>query len=195
MRLLLMKVKNFFQLYTDSISFVCGVVVGALIPITFISAKSAKESSPFLWDAVGAVGTILAAVIAVLTYRNSVERQKKQDTIREFSKIREKYPNLSPKAHNPVSDDVRIEYLKEMERFCTGVLIKLYDIHVVDKMVGSMLITQYDSYMKDFIDKRKNKTIQKANPNDIYKQYKGVIENLKSRKQTCPNCKKTTEKS
>lgn len=82
-----------------------------------------------------------------------------------------------------------------MERFCTGVNIKLYDIHVVDKMVGSMLITQYDSYMKDFIDKRKNKTIQKANPNDIYKQYKGVIENLKSRKQTCPNCKKTTEKS
>lgn len=61
-----------------------------------------KESLPFPWDAIGAVGTLLAAIIAVLTYRSSVKRQKKQDTIREFSAIREKYPNLSPKAHMPL---------------------------------------------------------------------------------------------
>ena len=176
MRLLLMRVKKFFQFYTDPVSFVCGVIVGTLIITAFISAN--KEFPSFSWDAVGATGTILAAVIAVGTYRNSVKRQKKQDTIREFSIIRERYPNLSPKAHNPVPDNVRTEYLKEMERFCTGVNIGLYDIRVVDKMAGTMLYTQYTNYLESLIKERKEKTIQNGQADSVYREYADFIEQI-----------------
>lgn len=174
-----MKIKSFFQLYIDPISFVCGIFTGVLILIAFFDISACKESLSFPWDAIGAVGTILAAIIAVLTYRSSVKRQKKQDTIREFSRIREKYPNLSSKAPNPVLDEERIKYLKEMERFCTGVNIGLYDIHVVDKMAGTMLITQYDNYMDRLIKERKDKTIQNANPDNIYYEYADLIKKLR----------------
>lgn len=137
-----------------------------------------KVSLPFSWDAVGAVGTVFAAIIAAWTYRSSVKRQRKQDTIREFSAIREKYPNLSPKAHNPVSDEVRIAYLKEMERFCTGVNIGLYDIHVVERMAGTMLTTQYDNYLDALVKERK-KTVQNANADDIYREYKEFIKQIR----------------
>lgn len=78
-----------------------------------------------------------------------------------------------------MSDDVRVEYLKEMERFCTGVNIGLYDIHVVDKIAGTMLITQYDKYLKAFIGNRKNKTIQNAHANNIYCEYTKFIEQIR----------------
>ena len=71
-----MRVKRFFQLYMDLISFACGIIVGALILIVFLDISAYKESLPFPWDAIGAVGTLLAAIIAVLTYRSSVKRQK-----------------------------------------------------------------------------------------------------------------------
>lgn len=174
-----MRVKRFFQLYMDLISFACGIIVGALILIVFLDISAYKESLPFPWDAIGAVGTLLAAIIAVLTYRSSVKRQKKQDTIREFSAIREKYPNLSPEAHKPVSDDVRTEYLKEMERFCTGVNIGLYDIHVVDRIAGTMLITQYNKYLSDLIEKRRDKTVQNAQADNIYCEYIKLIEQIR----------------
>lgn len=174
-----MQFKRFFQLYMDLVSFTCGMIAGVLILIVFLAISACKNFSSFPWDAIGAAGTILAAIIAVLTYRSSVRRQKKQDTIREFSAIREKYPNLSPKSYSPVSDDVRVEYLKEMERFCTGVNIGLYDIHVVDKIAGTMLITQYDKYLKAFIGNRKNKTIQNAHANNIYCEYTKFIEQIR----------------
>ena len=174
-----MRVKRFFQIYMDPISFACGIITGALILIVFGDISTYKESLPFPWDAIGAVGTILAAIIAVLTYRSSVKRQKKQDTIREFSAIREKYPNLSPEAHKPVSDDVRTEYLKEMERFCTGVNIGLYDIHVVDRIAGTMLITQYDNYLRVFIKDRRDKTMQNAQADNIYCEYTKFIEQIR----------------
>lgn len=173
-----MKIKSFFQLYIDPISFVCGIFTGVLILIIFFDISACKESLSFLWDAIGAVGTVLAAIIAVLTYRSSVKRQKKQDTIREFSRIREKYPNLSPQAPNPVPDEERIKYLKEMERFCTGVNIGLYDIHVVDRIAGAMLITQYDKYLRDFIEKRRQKTVQNAQTDSIYCEYIKLIEKI-----------------
>lgn len=169
---MLIQIKRFFQVYIDPISVICGIIIGALVSFSF-------KMNANTWDIVSAIGTVSAAIIAVLTYRASVKRQRKQDTIREFSAIREEYPNLSPKAPNPVSDEERIKYLKEMERFCTGVNVGLYDICVVNKMAGAMLITQYDSYMKGLIQGRKKRTKQNADENDIYSEYTEFIERLR----------------
>ena len=178
-KVLQMRVKNLLQLYTDPVSFVCGIITGGLIVTAFRKFFVDNVSPFFSWDAVGAVGTVFAAIIAVWTYRSSVKRQRKQDTIREFSVIREKYPNLSPKAHNPVSDEVRTAYLKEMERFCTGVNIGLYDAHVVNTMAGTMLITQYDNYLGALVEERRKNTVQNADADNIYCEYKKFIEQIR----------------
>lgn len=78
-----------------------------------------------------------------------------------------------------MSDDVRTEYLKEMERFCTGVNIGLYDIHVVDRIAGTMLITQYNKYLSDLIEKRRDKTVQNAQADNIYCEYIKLIEQIR----------------
>lgn len=92
-----MRVKRFFQLYMDLISFACGIIVGALILIVFLDISAYKESLPFPWDAIGAVGTLLAAIIAVLTYRSSVKRQKNKIPFVSFRQSEKNTPIYLPK--------------------------------------------------------------------------------------------------
>lgn len=136
------------------------------------------------WSTVAAIVAAVAAVagvfVSAITYRNSVSRNRKIETLKEFSSIRERYPNVSPDAPQPVNDATRTEYLKAMERFCTGVNLGLYDIEVVKNISGQMLVTQYENYMGNFVaEKReKSKTIP---PEDLYCQYEDVIKKLKEK--------------
>lgn len=116
--------------------------------------------------------------MSAITYHNSVSRNRKIETLKELSLIRERYPNVSPNAPNPVDEATRTEYLKAMERFCTGVNLNLYDIEVVKNISGQMLVKQYKDYMGSFVaEKReKSKTIP---PEDLYCQYEAVIKKLK----------------
>lgn len=131
-----------------------------------------------VWTAVGAIGTILAAFIAVFVYKDTVQRAMRLATIEEYTRIRNAYPNLSPKASNLVDDETRLNYLKEMERFCTGVNLKLYHIETLNKMSGARLITQYDEYIKQLILDRRDR-VRNVNADDLYCEYEKTIEELK----------------
>lgn len=152
------------------------VVGGALALIIENLLKSAECD-------VGAVEVLVAVIgvaVSAITHYDSVDRARKLDTLNKFSAIREKFPNVNPKAKNPVDDDVRTEYLNVMERFCTGIEENLYDIGVIRKTSGRMLVKQYKDYMGSFVAAKrgKSKTIP---PEDLYCQYEAVIKKLKEK--------------
>lgn len=115
---------------------------------------------------------VAAALISVLVYRHTVTRERKINTMKAFSKIRMKYPNMSPYAENKVCDSIRKHYLKEMEFFCTGVNSKIYDIRIVKKMSRSYLIDQYFKYLRKYVN-----NIRSTQPN-AYSEYLKVINKL-----------------
>lgn len=156
-------------------------IVGAVIGVVGMAAFSYFKSIDWCsvdWSVIGALGTVLAAGIAVLTYIDTVGRESKLETIREFSRIRSQFPDLSSASGTERdSDTERTEYLKEMERFCTGINLGLYDINTLKKMAGSMLTTQYNDYMKDLIESKRENT-RKAKAENIYSEYEAVIQKL-----------------
>lgn len=130
-----------------------------------------------------AIIALIINITGVLTtvgiYSHTVKQNRKLITITDFSKIREKYPNVSPKAICPVSDEERLKYLREMERFCTGVNSKIYDFDTINQTSGHLLIKQYDDYMRDIINQRR----KSADETWKYFQYEEVIKKLILKKQ------------
>lgn len=124
----------------------------------------------------GDISAILISAVGILfsliTCCKTVNREKKILTIQEFSKIREKYPNMSSKYAN---NNERLEYLKEMERFCVGIHYKIYDIEIVKDMSGHLLVKQYDSYMKDLVQSRR----ELRSKFSAYEQYEETIKKIR----------------
>lgn len=135
------------------------------------------------WDALGAWGTVTAAGIAVLTYRDSVLRACRLETIKEFSRIRMKYPNMARKARLPGAEEELTAYLRELERFSVGVLEGVYDLDVLVSLAGNLLLTQYDGFMKQLIEERRKQTAQQASAGTIYIDYITVMEQIRRKKQ------------
>ena len=81
-----------------------------------------------------------------------------------------KYPKVCG-----LSYKAKKKYIKELEFFATGVNQKIYDVKIVNKMIGSKLIYQYEKYlMKIIIRIRKSNEESKA-----YIEYEKMINNLK----------------
>jgi len=121
-------------------------------------------------------GIVAATVISLLTHRSILKRDKKINTIAEFSKIRTKYPDLScMKAAKCRSwcefKRKRIAYLKEMEFFCVGLNNGVFDINILKKMSGHLLVTQYRRYMRKVAFSRLDKGFE-------YQEYIKVMETL-----------------
>jgi len=86
---------------------------------------------------------------------------------------------MSPNANSATTDKERLDYLKEMERFCTGVNNKIYDLNIISQMSGNLLIKQYDHYMYDIINQRRESIYEEWK----YIQYEKVIRKLKMRRK------------
>ncbi len=114
---------------------------------------------------------------SVLIYHHTVKKERKINTINEFSKIRDRFPNMSPLAKNPVSDEDRLEYLKEMERFSVGVNNKIYDLKILQKTSGHLLINQYNNYLRDLINNRRHKDSETWK----YCEYEELISKLQNK--------------
>ncbi|MFT3952741.1 MAG: hypothetical protein QM689_12535 [Oscillospiraceae bacterium] len=131
-----------------------------------------------VFTTIGSIATVFGVLATVCTYRSSTIRQSKLATIEEYTRIRDKYPNLSPKASVTVDDATRLDYIKEMERFCTGINLKIYDIKTLNKMSGARLTTQYE-YLKDLIEVSKGK-VRNAEPEKLYCEYSQTIKRIRA---------------
>ncbi len=120
---------------------------------------------------------IIASAISIWTHKAIVNRDRKMNTIKHLSEIRIKYPNITDSRLKHLAkgkgENIRLQYLNEMEFFCVGISEGIYDLDIVRKMSGNMLVKQYDKYMRNFmLTKRKHKK--------SYENYEKVMEKLKN---------------
>ena len=122
-------------------------------------------------------GILLATAISIYTHLSILKRDKKALTIQTLSLIRNKYPNLKSVSTAKCESQeelnkLRVAYLKEMEFFAVGIKEDVFDINIVAKMSGHLLVTQYDDYM--------NKVVNQARTHDwAYTNYDEFISALK----------------
>lgn len=129
--------------------------------------------SELFWSIVGMLTTI---VISIVTHRLILKRDKRINTISEFSKIREKYSDLSTLKKANCENDVqlnekRLAYLKQMEFLYIGIKEDVFDMEIVEKMSGHLLKKQYYSYMQDFALSRVKKGFE-------YRAYFEIMDKL-----------------
>ena len=90
---------------------------------------------------------------------------------------------MARKAGLPGGEEELTAYLRELERFCAGVLEGVYDLDVVVSLAGNLLLSQYDGFMRQLIEERRRQTHQQASKDTIYLDYITVIEQIRKKKQ------------
>lgn len=123
-------------------------------------------------EIISGISAVVAIIISIALYRHGLNRERRTDTLKNLSEIRRRYFNTKT-----LDEKEKLKYLNELEYFATGVNEKIYDINIVRKMSGSRLIRQYDNWIADFIQVRRN---QFGN-NKTYCEYEKMIEKLKKK--------------
>ena len=95
-------------------------------------------------SALAAVGSFVGSIIV---YKRSVNRECKLETLRKLTELRMKYPSKEE-----ISNNDKLDYIKELEFFATGINQKIYDyckntitdslkfylfIHIIPKEINS----------------------------------------------------------
>ena len=123
-----------------------------------------------IFEIISGFAAVVAIAISLWTYKHGIEKERKTDTIRKLSEIRNTYFNTK----NLEKKD-KLKYLNELEFFAIGIKEDIYDIDIVSKMSGSRLIKQYDKWANEFIKERR-----KLNNHDkAYCEYEEMIKKLK----------------
>lgn len=126
-----------------------------------------------IFEIISGFAAVVAIVISLWTYSHGIERERKADTIRKLSEIRNTYFNTKG-----LGNKDKLKYLNELEFFAIGIKENIYDINIASKMSGSRLIGQYDSWAAELIkERRKGKKHSTA-----YCEYEKMIKDLKDLK-------------
>lgn len=124
-------------------------------------------------EIISGISAAVAIIISIALYRHGLNRERQTDTLKTLSEIRRKYFNTKA-----LDDKEKLKYLNELEYFSTGVNEKIYDIKIVKKMSGSRLIKQYENWIADFIQVRRN---QFGNDR-AYLEYEKMLNKLKKKR-------------
>ena len=127
---------------------------------------------------VTAIVAVAGFILYVFVYKNTLNRERRLDTLRTLSELRVKYPNTEK-----MSEEESFEYIKALEFFATGVNQEIYDIKIVKKMSGNRLVKQYNENLKDLIGKKRHKKDAKKKDSEAYIEYEKMIQNLKEMKR------------
>lgn len=119
---------------------------------------------------VSAGAAIASFVGSVIVYKMSLGRERRLDTLRTLSELRMRYPTVEGMCKGD-----KLDYLQELEFFATGVNNKIYDIKIVKRMSKSRLTTQYNLYLKKFIEERREKKNSTS-----YIEYEKMIQKLEN---------------
>lgn len=118
------------------------------------------------------ISAVVAIIISIALYKHGLNRERRTDTLKNLSEIRRQFFNTKI-----LDDKEKLKYLNELEYFATGVNERIYDIKIVKKMSGSRLVRQYDNWIADFIQVRRNK----FGNNKAYCEYESMIDILKKK--------------
>lgn len=123
---------------------------------------------------ISGIAAAVAVGISIFTYIHGLNRERKAETLKAFSEIRKKYFNTKT-----LDDKEKLKYINELEYFATGVNCKIYDSKIVRKMSGSRLISQYDDWVADYIQERRDRHGNKNAYCEYEKMIKEIIEQNK----------------
>ena len=126
-----------------------------------------------VFEIISGFAAVVAIAISLWTYKHGIEKERKTDTIRKLSEIRNTYFNVK----NLKKKD-KLKYLNELEFFAIGIKENIYDINIASKMSGSRLIGQYDSWAAELIKERRNDKKHST----AYCEYEKMIKDLKKLK-------------
>lgn len=120
-----------------------------------------------------------AILASVSIYRHGLTRERKNETIQCLSRIRRRFPNAGS-----LPQRRQLGYLNELEYFATGVNEHIYDIKIVQKMSGRILLKDYEHWARKLIEERRNRPGKQT----IYCEYEKMMKGLKERMspQVCP---------
>ena len=123
------------------------------------------------------VAAVLGAIISVGVFKHSVKKERQILTLEIYSKIREKH---SLEIFE-MSEEEKLNYLKDLEYFCVGVNSGIYDFKALQKMSGKRLYSQYVNELKDYVNLRR----EKRDAKEIWCEYEKVMQQLE-----CHYCSK-----
>ena len=132
----------------------------------------------------------LAILVFIISERENKEATEKQTheenvraTLTDFSNLRRPYQEIRTKIE--ASDEkgkrtVIKNYIRELERFAVGCNIGAYDLEVVNKMSGGTLLSDYNMYLRQFIQRarRELKPQSLIRPEALYSEVELMIRNL-----------------
>lgn len=141
----------------------------------------------------GAMGSVAGIIAAIYIYRStSKESQRIQEeaaaqeriraTLRDFPQVRRNNQNFKQTMRG-LPDGERTLYMKtclsQLEQFAVGINMDAYDLDVVNRMSGGMLVAQYKQYFKDFIQERRY-GVQHSEvlPEKVYCEYEEMMRRL-----------------
>ena len=149
------------------------------------------------WTMIGVIVAAVTLITSFVQFNKELQLRKVERTLTSYLQLRDSSKeadmiistnkNLNAGTYNLGATDFWIvySYLNALERVACGVNEGLYDIDVISKMSGKLLISQYDSFFNVFIPNRKGFSVRSSiqdeynDENDYFNDYKIMIEHLK----------------
>ncbi len=127
-------------------------------------------------EMLGFLVAIITFVITSLNEKKTMTEQNKKENIRatlaDFAELRRSHQSLEEELKKGNDHSVLKACLGELERFSVGCNLGAYDIDVVNKMSGGLLIAQYRKHFRDYISFRRLETAGKLTYNaNLYSEY------------------------
>lgn len=140
-------------------------------------------------EIVAGLAAVVGAIVSVVVYKQTLNRDKKLATINIINEIRNKYPRVSK-----LSWCERQSYLREMEFLCTGINEGIYELSILKRMSGRLFLSQY-RIIKPYLEARRK---TKPSAEEAWHEYESVMQKLNLlyscngcswRKWFCRKCK------
>lgn len=151
------------------------------------------------WTMIGVIVAAVTLITSFVQFNKELQLRKTERTLTSYLQLRESAKDADVIISNATANGkldtnyylgeaafrVVYSYLNALERVACGVNEGLYDINVISKMSGKLLISQYNSFFDVFIPNRKDfsgrSSIQDEynDENDYFSEYIIMIEHLK----------------
>ncbi len=125
--------------------------------------------------------TLLGFAFALYQHQQNVKKERIRLTLATFPDVRlegwEAVKHIQSLASDKQADAAK-KYLAKLEYFAVGINTQAYDIEIVNRMSGTMLIKQYNIFFKGFINERKAKKAVQRSVDTMYCEYLEMIKKL-----------------
>ncbi len=138
-----------------------------------------------LWSVLGSMATVIALGASAYSFWQGRQDERKRATLADFPQLRERTQALLEeveKLEEGEEKDARMKsYMQLLERFAVGVNTGAYDIRIINRMSGGMLINQFEKVIRPFVERRRRE-IELRNPeikkSALYCEYETMIQKL-----------------